>query len=104
MPTSTEIGGRKSQIFYRMGEFTAAGGNPAGLAGRCGPCLLQERWPSSNGVRAKSSGTSVTRVSGGHFLRHPRGKYCPPKPRHQLASLLDFGKEHLQTLAPEVFM
>ena len=43
--------------------------------------------------------------AGGHFLRRPRGKLaCPPKPRHRLASLLDFGKEHLQTLAPEVFM
>jgi hypothetical protein len=63
MPTSTETGRRRSQIFYRMREFVGSReGDPCGFGWpRCAAAFYRNRRRRSNHV-AKGSDTSATRV------------------------------------------
>jgi hypothetical protein len=64
MPTSTETGRRRSQIFCRMREFTGSReARSWGLAGRHGPRPSTEIGGEVPITYAKGSDTSATRVS-----------------------------------------
>ena len=78
MPTSTETGKRRSQIFCRMREYTGSReARSWGLAGRHGPRPSTEIGGEVPITYAKGSDTPATRVSP-HFPRRLRRQVGMP--------------------------
>jgi hypothetical protein len=103
--TSTETGGRRSQIFYEMRQFT---GSQEGFCGSGWPRWAAAFYRNMRRVPitcAKRSDTSATKMS--HLL--PAGPETlswpgPSKPRRRITPLFDIGENCVESPANGVFI
>ena len=104
MLTSTETGGRRSQIFYKMKELRAVERRSCGVGWlRSAAVFYRYRRRSSNhlckrfGYLCDKGVAPTSRGGRGAKLA------CLPKPRRTIAPLFDFREQCVETLASGVF-